>query len=289
VDGFLLVDKPSGWTSHDVVARTRRLAGQRRIGHAGTLDPMATGLLVLALGSATRLIEYLPGEKAYRGEVALGARTDTDDATGKVLEQRAAPALSQADLASLGARFTGPLEQVPPAYSAVQVRGERSYVVARRGGRLALAARPIAVYRLELAIARPGVLEIAIECSAGTYVRALARDIGEALGCGAHLLSLRRTRSGRFGLEDAWTLDDLQVLAGAGLLAEALLPPDEGAIDRPAAILCDASAEALRHGRSVAAHAHDTAASRVYTAAGDFVGIASIREGMLRAEKVLPA
>lgn len=211
-DGLLVVDKPAGPTSHDVVAQVRRLANTRRVGHAGTLDPMATGVLVLGLGRATRLLGYLAaGEKSYAGRIRLGQRTSTDDAWGEVVAQSAGAAgLDEAAVRAAAATLRGELAQVPPAFSAVQVGGRRAYARARAGEHVELAPRTVVVHRFEVLRVQPvGELldvDVEVDCSAGTYIRALARDLGAALGVGGHLSSLRRTRAGRFDVAQAASL-----------------------------------------------------------------------------------
>jgi tRNA pseudouridine55 synthase len=205
----LLVDKPAGLTSHDIVAIVRRLGGQRRIGHAGTLDPFATGLLVLLLGRATRLLPYLAGEpKVYDAVVAFGHETDTDDATGAV--SRSAPLPARVDLDVALASLTGALQQIPPAYSAKQQGGQRAYVAARRGSPLDLAPVAVTVHEWRVDAWDGSELSTRVTCSGGTYVRALARDLGRAARSAAHLKTLRRTQSGPFGVEAAATLDALE-------------------------------------------------------------------------------
>jgi len=207
--GLLLVDKPAGVTSHDVVAVARRALRERRIGHAGTLDPFATGLLVLLVGRATRLLPYLSGEpKVYEASVRFGFETSTDDLTGEPTVTAPPPALDaiRAALPSL----TGELRQLPPAYSAKQVAGERAYDAARRGAPLALAPVPVTVHDWSLGVFRDGELDVTVTCSGGTYVRALARDLGRAAGGAAHLTRLRRLRSGPFDVRDATPLAALE-------------------------------------------------------------------------------
>lgn len=209
-EGVLVVDKPAGWTSHDVVARVRRLAGTRRVGHAGTLDPMATGVLVLGLGRATRLLGHLARtDKAYTATIRLGMRTSTDDAQGEVVSTTDASDVDDAAVRAAVAALTGAIEQVPSAVSAVKVAGVRSYVRARAGEPVRLAPRPVLISRFEVLARRGADLDVAVECSSGTYVRALARDLGLALGVGAHLSALRRTRVGPYGLDRARPLDSL--------------------------------------------------------------------------------
>jgi tRNA pseudouridine55 synthase len=203
--GFLVLDKPAGITSHGCVARVRRAYGLRRVGHGGTLDPAVTGVLPIALGPATRLLPYLVGDKAYEGSVQLGVRTSSDDLEGEVLERRPVPPLEPADLEAALARFRGAILQVPPQISAVHLNGERAYVRARRGEQLSLAARPVTIAELEMRHWDPatGLLSLGVRCSAGTYIRSLARDLGEALHCGGCLATLRRTEALGFCLEQA--------------------------------------------------------------------------------------
>jgi tRNA pseudouridine55 synthase len=209
-DGLLVVDKPAGWTSHDVVARVRRLAGTRRVGHAGTLDPMATGVLVLGLGRATRLLGHLAlHDKDYDAAITLGITTETDDAEGEVVASSdVAWTVEQAQAAMAG--LTGEIRQVPPAYSAIKVAGQRSYARARAGEDVELAARTVTVSRFVLVGVDGSVLTAGVTCSSGTYVRALARDLGAALGTGGHLSALRRTRVGAYGLGEARPLAELE-------------------------------------------------------------------------------
>ena len=209
-DGLLVVDKPAGWTSHDVVGRTRRLARTKKVGHAGTLDPMATGVLVLGVGRATRLLGHLSlTDKAYDATIRLGATTVTDDAEGDVVEQRDAAGVTDDALAAAVAALTGSIEQVPSSVSAVKVDGVRSYARVRKGEDVALAARRVVVSRFDVLARRGDDVDVVVVCSSGTYVRALARDLGAALGVGAHLTALRRTRVGPFGLDAARTLEQL--------------------------------------------------------------------------------
>jgi tRNA pseudouridine55 synthase len=213
-DGLVVVDKPAGMTSHDVVARVRRLAGTRRVGHAGTLDPMATGVLVLGVNRATRLLGHLTlTEKAYDATIRLGATTVTDDAEGELVTSVDASGVSDDDIRAGVAGFRGDIDQVPSAVSAVKVAGQRSYRRVRAGEAVELSARPVNVRRFDVLEVRrldESVDVVArVVCSSGTYVRALARDLGAALGVGGHLTALRRTRVGPYGLEVAHTLDEL--------------------------------------------------------------------------------
>jgi tRNA pseudouridine55 synthase len=213
-DGLVIVDKPGGMTSHDVVARIRRLAGTRRVGHAGTLDPMATGVLVVGVEKATRLLGYLTlTEKEYHATIRLGQSTSTDDAEGEITGAAPAADVSAETLAKAAATLTGEIMQVPPAVSAVKVAGQRAYRLTRAGAAPELAARPVNVYEFTItAVRRDGDmldLDAIVRCSSGTYIRALARDMGHQLGTGGHLTRLRRTRVGGYRIEDARTLEQL--------------------------------------------------------------------------------
>ncbi|HET9875344.1 MAG TPA: tRNA pseudouridine(55) synthase TruB [Mycobacterium sp.] len=212
--GLVIVDKPAGMTSHDVVARCRRMFGTRKVGHAGTLDPMATGVLVIGIDRATKILGLLTAaSKSYSATIRLGQTTTTEDADGEVLQVISVEHLTDTAITTAMSRFHGDIEQVPSSVSAVKVGGKRAYRLAREGHTVELAARPVRIDRFEmLAVRRSGGLvdlDVEVDCSAGTYIRALARDLGAALGVGGHLTALRRTRSGRFGLEQARTLDDL--------------------------------------------------------------------------------
>lgn len=221
-DGLIVVDKAPGMTSHDVVARVRRIVGTRKVGHGGTLDPMATGVLVLGVGRATRLLTYVVGtDKVYRGTIRLGQTTVTDDAEGEVTGSH--PAGSVTGIQERLAEMTGEIDQVPSAVSAIKVKGVRSYHRVRQGEQVELAARRVTISRIDvLSIDRLGDIvdvDVEVECSSGTYIRAIARDLGAALGVGGHLTALRRTRVGGFTLEEAQTLEQL-----AGLPDPVTLP-----------------------------------------------------------------
>ena len=207
-----MLDKPAGLSSHGCVSRVRRAYGLKRVGHGGTLDPAVTGVLPIAVGTATRLLPYLDGGKTYRGVVQLGVITSTDDLAGDVREHRAIPALTTAALEQALEPFRGAIQQRPPQVSAVHVDGERAYARVRRGEQLALPPRPVTIERLVLLGWDPssGHLELEVACSAGTYIRSLARDLGESLGCGGCLAHLRRTGALGFGLEQAVGLEQLE-------------------------------------------------------------------------------
>jgi len=245
--GLVIVDKPSGWTSHDAVARIRRLAGTRRVGHAGTLDPMATGVLVVGVEKATRLLGHLAlADKTYTGTIRLGQATDTDDAQGEVVSAANAARLTDDQLRAAAAALTGRIRQVPPQVSAVKVGGVRAYRMARAGQRAPLREREVTVYTFEITGSlRAGTLidaDISVRCSSGTYIRALARDLGAALGVGGHLTVLRRTRVGRYRLDAARTLDELAASFDVLPLAEV------AAAEFPRRDVTAAEAERVAHG-----------------------------------------
>ncbi|MDP5227828.1 MULTISPECIES: tRNA pseudouridine(55) synthase TruB [Arthrobacter] len=214
LSGLVIVDKPQGWTSHDVVARMRRLAGTRKVGHAGTLDPMATGVLVVGVNKATRLLTYIVGTgKRYTATIRLGQSTITDDAEGEVTAAHDASAVSEEAVRTAVAAFLGEIQQVPSSVSAIKVNGERSYARVRAGEDVALAARPVTIHRFDvLDVRHEGSLvdvDVDVECSSGTYIRALARDLGAGLGVGGHLTVLRRHEVGPFTLDAARTMEQL--------------------------------------------------------------------------------
>jgi tRNA pseudouridine55 synthase len=275
-DGLVIVDKPPDWTSHDVVARVRKLAGTRKVGHAGTLDPMATGVLVLGVERATRLLTFLVGAtKSYDATIRLGATTITDDAEGEVTARHDASAVTAPAIERELAAFRGPIHQVPSSVSAIKVDGKRSYARIRDGEQVTLAARPVTVHRFDLLGVRPdrvdglGVVDaqVSVDCSSGTYIRALARDLGEALGVGGHLTALRRTRVGPYGLDVAHTLEqlgerfELLPLAGA---ARAAFPARE---------LTEHEAARLGHGQRLPAIGLGEAPAAAFAPDGRLVAI----------------
>lgn len=259
-DGLLVVDKPADWTSHDVVARARRICGTRKVGHAGTLDPMATGVLVLGVGRATRLLTFLVGsDKDYTATIRLGQATLTDDAEGEVTAATPVTALDDAAVAAAVKALTGDIEQVPSAVSAIKVKGERAYHRVRAGEQVELAARPVTVSRFDVTARRdttagdgtPVVdLDVEVTVSSGTYVRALARDLGAALGVGGHLTALRRTRVGAFTLDQAHPLDELVALDDPD--AVPVIPlADAARAQFSVRELSDAEAVAVGHGQRI--------------------------------------
>lgn len=245
--GLLVVDKPGGMTSHDVVARVRRILGTRRVGHAGTLDPMATGVLVLGVGRATRLLGHLSGrEKSYDATIRLGAATTTDDAEGELLATGEWSRLAETEVRQALVGFVGEQQQVPSSVSAVKVDGRRSYQRVREGEPVALAPRRVTIHELVVRSVRLPDVEISLRCSSGTYVRAVARDLGAGLGVGGHLVALRRTAVGPFGLTAARSLDDLA-------RDRRLLPlPDAVRAAFPSQQVDAGQAGAIGHGRRLA-------------------------------------
>ena len=244
--GLLLVDKPGGLTSHAVVDRVRRAVGTTRIGHAGTLDPFATGLLLLLVGRATRLAPYLDAEpKVYRARIRFGARTSTDDLDGDIVEEAPPPQPAVVDRALGG--LTGNLLQRPPAYSAKQVGGVRAYAAARRGAPLSLEPAAVVVHEWRILGRDASTLDVQISCSGGTYIRALARDLGEATGSVAHLVALRRLRIGRFDIERATSVEAIEQGSYE------LLGPREAVAQLPREFLDDLDARRITHGQSITA------------------------------------
>jgi tRNA pseudouridine55 synthase len=239
-DGLVVIDKEAGWTSHDVVAKLRGVLGTRRVGHAGTLDPDATGVLLVGVGWVTRLLRFLTAlPKTYTGEIVFGTVTDTLDASGRVTETHDMSGLSTESVRAAAAQFVGEIEQVPPMVSAVKVGGRRLHELARKGEEVERAPRPVTVHRFEVEPTDdPLVFAVEVECSSGTYVRSLADDLGRALGGGAHLRALRRTSIGSFDLEQASSIDDPLVLE-----------PAEALRDYPAVRVDDSTSDDVRHGK----------------------------------------
>ncbi|UFS60091.1 tRNA pseudouridine(55) synthase TruB [Subtercola endophyticus] len=293
--GILLLDKPRGLTSHDVVARTRRAAGTRKVGHAGTLDPMATGLLILGLNSSTRLLTYVVGlDKQYDATIRLGAATTTDDAEGEITvraEAGVVDALQHAAVEAALAQLTGDVLQRPSSVSAIKVDGKRAYARVREGEEVVLKARPVTIAAIDLLATRPGLdgespvldLDVRVTCSSGTYIRAIARDLGEALDVGGHLTALRRTRIGPFGLDRAHELEHLDP-------QNDLLPPAQVAAELFSVALLDAAQAAdLRNGKKIP---FDGAAGTTFAAVdpeADLIGLFEVRNGLTKVLVNFPA
>jgi tRNA pseudouridine55 synthase len=288
VDGLIVVDKPGGMTSHDVVARVRRLAKTRRVGHGGTLDPMATGVLIIGVNRATRLLTYVIGSrKSYRATIRLGEVTVTDDAEGDVVATADTTGVTDEEVRAGLAAQTGEIDQVPSAVSAIKVNGERAYKRVREGETVELAARRITVHALDVLTIRrdAGHLDVDIDviCSSGTYIRAIARDLGAALGVGGHLTALRRTAVGGFTLAEAATLEALEerapdvVTLGLAAAARRAFPGRDATAEEAAV---------LSHGGPLAA-VGIAGPYAVYGPAGDLLAVVSERGGRARAEIVL--
>ncbi len=284
IDGILNLDKPQGLTSHDVVDRVRVVADQRRVGHAGTLDPMATGVLLVCLGRATRVTEYLMASpKVYRARVRLGVATDTYDAEGEVVEERPVEVGRGAVEAALQ-RFRGRILQVPPMYSALKRGGQPLHRLARRGITVEREPRPVEIHRLQLAAWQPPEFTLEMACSSGTYVRSLAHDLGQVLECGAHLAGLVRLASGDFTLEDAVPLAEV-----TRERLPSLLRPLDAALRRYPAVHLDAAAAlAVRSGRAVAAPPPGASLARAYGPDGSFLAVVEYRprDGVWQPRKV---
>ena len=256
VAGFLNLAKPRGPTSHDVVARVRRATRIRRVGHAGTLDPLAEGVLVLAVGRATRLIEYVAsGEKVYRATIRLGGTTTTDDEEGALTQTRPIT-VGLADIEAALLRFPGEIEQRPPMFSAVHVDGRRAYDLARQGADVELPVRHVQIASITVLDWQAPDLTLEVVCGPGTYIRSLARDLGEMLGCGAHLAGLIRTRSGRFSLDTAASMADLEHCAGRYTLPALLVSPGDALTHLPSLIVTPQGCTLLRQGQPVSSRCH---------------------------------
>lgn len=290
VDGFLLVDKPGGWTSHDVVARTRRLVDARKVGHAGTLDPMATGLLVLGLGRATRLMRFVQAlPKEYLAEVAFGVGTTTLDAEGDEIWREPMP-ITRAELDGVVPRFVGEVEQVPPMVSAKKMDGQRLHELARAGEVVEREPRSVEVHELAVLSFEPGEFpnsKIRVVCGSGTYVRVLADDIAVVLGGRAHLTALRRLRNGSMSVEAAHSLNEIEAAATDGHLEDLMLSPVDGLTDLDAVEVTGDEAIRAGHGSSIPlAGRADRSPVRV-TTSGTLIGIFEIEGSELRPQVVM--
>ncbi|PIZ25099.1 MAG: tRNA pseudouridine(55) synthase TruB, partial [Chloroflexi bacterium CG_4_10_14_0_8_um_filter_57_5] len=282
ISGILVVDKPVGLTSHDVVQIIRSGTGIRRAGHTGTLDPRASGVLVILVGPAVRLSEFVSAsDKRYQAVLRLGSTTDTYDAEGRFTRQSSAPVnISEEKFEEALKQFIGEIEQTPPPFSAVKVHGRKAYEMARQGEEVDLAPRKIQVYHLEVLEWAPPEVVIDVHCSSGTYVRSLANDMGNVLGCGAYLIGLRRTKNGRFSLRDAVPLRKLQDAFLAGNWYQYLIPAAEALADWPGVELNPDEVEEVKHGHRVKA-APDTKPGLVrgISMAGELIAIMELAQG----------
>ncbi len=274
VSGVLVVDKPIGLTSHDVVQIIRKGTGIRRAGHTGTLDPRASGVLVVLIGPAVRLSEYVSAsDKRYQATIRLGSSTDTYDSEGTVTDSAAWESITEEKFNEVLQKFVGEIEQVPPPYSAVKVKGKKAYDLAREGEEVDLEPRLIQVYSLEVIEWAPPEVVIDVYCSSGTYVRSLANDLGKELGCGAHLIGLRRTKSGRFTLRDAIPLRKLQESFENGTWYRNLIPAAEALADWPVVELDADQVELVRHGHRVPGEPNSKGWARGVSEQGDLVAL----------------
>lgn len=277
MDGILNIHKATGVTSHDVVARVRKLLQQKRVGHAGTLDPAASGVLPICVGQGTRVAEYLSESgKEYRATIVFGVETDTYDAEGQITRTASTVTLSREKIGHALQQFLGSQMQVPPRYSALKIQGQAAYKRARAGEEITLAARPIELLRLEIVDWQTPVLTLEVACSKGTYIRSLAFDLGQALGCGAHLGGLVRTRSGPFSLEESITLEELAIACAQGECARYVHSADRALAHYPALFLSEEEELRVQHGNAFTYDMPRPANSlaRVYDRQGNFVAIA---------------
>jgi len=279
VSGVLVVDKPIGLTSHDVVQIIRRGTGIRRAGHTGTLDPRASGVLVVLIGPAVRLSEYVSAsDKRYQATIRLGSSTDTYDSEGTITGSHSVDGISEERFDEVLQQFVGEIEQVPPPYSAVKVHGKKAYDFAREGEEVDLQPRKINVYSLDVLEWAPPEAVVDVYCSSGTYVRSLANDLGNQLGCGAHLIGLRRTKSGKFTLRDAVPLRRLQEAFVAGTWYKNLIPAAEALADWPMIELDGDQVELIRHGHRVPAEPDASGWARGVSEQGDLVALLQVDE-----------
>jgi tRNA pseudouridine55 synthase len=294
IDGILSINKDTGMTSHDVVAKVRKILHQKRVGHAGTLDPAASGVLPICVGQGTRVAEYLSESgKAYQAEITFGIVTDTYDSEGTIIRTGDAAGLTQNQIEAELAYFLGPQMQMPPRYSAIKIQGQPAYKRSRAGETIELDPRPIEIFQLQILTWSPPRLALAIECSKGTYIRSLAYDLGERLGCGGYLTSLIRTRSGPFSLTESITLEQLAEAVTQGTAEDHLFSPDTALQQYPALKLDDATAQRVLHGNAFSYHSDDNLVeaelARVYDSAGNFLAIATwdAEQSLWQPKKVL--
>ncbi|MGH2535691.1 MAG: tRNA pseudouridine(55) synthase TruB [Thermomicrobiales bacterium] len=274
-NGILVIDKPAGWTSHDVVARVRRLVGERQVGHAGTLDPAATGVLPVAVGSATRVVEYLAdASKTYLAEVTFGVETDSHDIDGQVNRWADVSHVPVGDVEVALSAWRGPIEQIPPMHAAIKIGGRPLYERARRGEEIDRPPRRVAIHHLELTEWQPPVATLVVDCSKGTYIRALARDLGSDLGVGAYLSNLVRVRTGPFDLSHAWTLAELAELDLEAEWPTIAVHPDAAVEHLDALILDDDATRRWATGQAIGSTSETLGVIRVYDSAGEWLGIA---------------
>lgn len=285
MNGILLIDKAEGWTSSDVVIKLKGVLRERRVGHSGTLDPMATGLLAVFVGRATRAVEFAEAhDKRYTAGLRLGVTTDTQDVTGSVLRSCQAN-VAEDELKAVLTRFTGELEQIPPMYSAIKINGQKLYDIARRGGEVERRPRHITVSGISVVGRSGNDFVLDISCSKGTYIRTLCNDIGDALGCGGCMSSLRRTAAGDFSVSQAYTIDEVVAAAAAGEAGKFLLPTDSMFAALPR---CTAGAQderRIKNGNEIKTPALADGDYRVYSDSGEFLMLGRAENGRMRTIK----
>ncbi|WP_414752556.1 tRNA pseudouridine(55) synthase TruB [Anabaena sp. CCY 9910] len=283
MQGFINLDKQFGWTSHDCVARLRKMLRLKRVGHAGTLDPAATGVLPIAVGKATRLLQYLPNDKAYKATVRFGVQTTTDDLQGEIITSQPCAGLSLSEVKTALCQFIGKIEQIPPIYSAIQVEGKRLYDLARKGETIEVPARTVEVFSIDVLDWREGdfpELDVAIACGSGTYIRAIARDLGAIFNTGGTLAALIRTHSSGFNLTDSLTLTDLETQLQAGTFEPT--PADAALQYLPSVTLPSISAQKWCQGQRIELNLETVGKVRVYQAETNiFLGIGELQTGVL--------
>ena len=284
MNGILLIDKQPDWTSNDVVAKLKGILHQRRIGHSGTLDPMATGLLVVFVGRATRAVEFAEGhDKRYIAGLRLGITTDTQDITGRVLEAKDVT-VTREELEQALVGFRGEIQQIPPMYSAIKQNGRRLYDIARKGGEVERKPRAITIHDLRVIDGQEGDWLLDVRCSKGTYVRTLCHDLGRALGCGGCMSSLRRVEAGQFSVDQAVTLSQVQQMADAGRVEELLLPVDSLFQAYPHCTASASQEKKIRCGNQVKTGLAG-GDYRVYTESGEFLMLGRVEDGIMKTVK----
>ena len=277
MNGILLIDKPRDWTSHDVVGKLRGILREKRIGHSGTLDPMATGLLVMFVGRATRAVEFAEAdEKEYLASLRLGVETDTQDITGTVLKTSGCQ-VSRKELETVLPRFRGEISQIPPMYSAIKINGQKLYDIARRGGEVERKPRTITISKLEITAEEAGEFLLEVTCSKGTYIRTLCHDIGQVLGAGGVMSALHRTRAGSFSVENACTLEQVQQAADAGCAESLLLPVDRLFYDHDAVELTGKAVERVKNGGAFSSSVPN-GTYRIYSRTGEFLALGNVEQ-----------
>lgn len=284
MNGIILVDKPCGWTSHDVVGKLRGILRERRIGHSGTLDPMATGLLVVFAGRATRAVEFAEADsKEYIAGLRLGVSTDTQDTTGNVLNTcETLPSKDELIAAANG--FLGEISQIPPMYSAIKINGKKLYELARRGEIVERSPRKVTISKLELLGEDKCDYILDIHCSKGTYIRTLCSDIGDKLGCGGCMSSLRRVKAGVFSITQAYTMEQIQAAADLGELDGIIIPVDTLFTDKPKLTVNEFEEKKLRNGNTIKTKSAD-GTYRVYSESGEFLLLAEVKDNLLKTIK----